>query len=174
MKKINLEKVFLILVLGLFIISCSKDDTTQNTSTKVIGVWNCSSVDYTGTSVTKILGQSISADFIGEGYNIDFTFTLSEDPNVASTSGSHDIKLTTTTLGQTTVQNIEDIAFSYVGTWSIDGDKLTINREGETSVATIVELTDTSLELNILEERTITNSGAIVTTTIDTSIKFIK
>jgi len=96
MKKILLEKVFLLFVLGLLISSCSKDDTPQNTSAEVLGVWNCSSVDYTGTSVTEYLGQNITADFIGEGYNVDFTFTLSENPNVASSDGSYSIKLSTT------------------------------------------------------------------------------
>ena len=67
MKKIKLGKVFLLFVLGLTIISCSKDETSPNTSAEIIGVWNCSSVDYTGTSVTEFMGQSISADFIGEG-----------------------------------------------------------------------------------------------------------
>ena len=174
MKKILLEKVFLLFVLGLLISSCSKDDTPQNTSAEVLGVWNCSSVDYTGTSVTEYLGQNITADFIGEGYNVDFTFTLSENPNVASSDGSYSIKLSTTILGQTTVQNIEDIAFTYVGTWSLDDNKITITQEGESSVATIVELTDNSLKLNIQEERTISNNGANVTTTTDTDITFIK
>ena len=111
---------------------------------------------------------------MGKGYNVDFTFTLSENPNVSSTDGSYDIELSTTTFGQTTVQNIEDIAFAYVGTWSLDGNKLTINRDGETSVATIVELTDTLLELNIQEETTMTNNGATATSTVDMHIKFIK
>ncbi|MFK5855600.1 MAG: hypothetical protein QM503_05680 [Bacteroidota bacterium] len=174
MKKIKLEKVLLLLVLGLTIISCSKDETPQTSSADVVGVWNCSSVDYTGSTVTEFLGQSMTADFIGEGYDVDFTFTLSENPNVASSNGSYSIKLTTTTLGQTIDQNIENIAFTYVGTWSMADNKISITSEGETSVATIVELTDTVLKLNILEESTTSNNGATVTSTVDTHMTFVK
>lgn len=176
MKKINLGRVFLLIVLGIVISSCSKDDTTQNTSSAdLLGVWNCSAVDYTGTSVTDFLGQSLTSDFIGEGYNIDFTFTLTENPNIASSNGSYDIKLSTTTFGQTTVQNIEDNAFTFVGTWSLDDNKLTIiDQEGESSTANIVKLTDSVLEVSIQEVRTITNGGATVTATTNTHITFVK
>ncbi|MBI9033677.1 MAG: hypothetical protein JEZ03_04305 [Bacteroidales bacterium] len=174
MKRSNLEKVLLLLVLGLFVMGCSKEETPEEEVVEIIGVWNCSSVDYTGTSVTEVFGQSISSDFVGKGYNVDFTFSLSEDPNVATTTGSYDIKLTTTTLGQSYVQNIEDIAFVYVGSWSQAGDKLTINREGETSVATITAMTDSLLELNFVEERTMNNGGANVTITTDTDMIFTR
>jgi type 1 fimbria pilin len=174
MRKSYLGKVFLLFVLGLFLVGCNKDDDSPTPNAELTGVWNCTDVDYTGTSVTEVMGQSITADFVGAGYNIDFTLTIVEDPNEITSDGSYDIKLTTTNLGQSNVQNIENIPFTYVGAWSQEGNIMTIDMNGVTSDATIVELTANSLELNMLDVRIINNGGATLTTTTEMVVKFTK
>lgn len=172
MKKSNLTTVFLLLVLALSIASCNKKDDTINGD--ITGVWNCTAVNYTGTSVTEYSGQSATTDFTGEGYNVDFTFTVSENPNVATSNGSYSIKLTSTVNGQTITQNIENISFILTGEWSKDGNKMTVVRDGESSDATIVKLTDTELELNMVYEQTIENNGIKVTSTTNMTVSFIR
>ncbi|PKP29715.1 MAG: hypothetical protein CVT99_16085 [Bacteroidetes bacterium HGW-Bacteroidetes-16] len=175
MKKSNLTKVFLLIVLGLTIVSCSKkDDTTNPTNGEIAGVWNCTAVNYTGTTVTEYLGQSITTDFTGEGYNVDFTFTINENPNVATSNGSYSIKLSSTTMGQTITQNIEDIDFNFTGEWSKDGNTMTVTQGGKSSDANIVKLTDTELEFKIANVETIENSGMTATSTTNTTISFTK
>jgi len=172
MKKSNLATVFLLLVLALSIASCNKKDETTNG--ELTGVWNCTAVNYTGNSVTEFMGESATTDFTGEGYNVDFTFTVSENPNVATSNGSYSIKLTSNVNGQTIIQNTENISFIYTGSWSKDGNKMTIIRDGESSDATIVKLTDTELELNIDDVRTIENGDIKVTSTTNMTVSFIR
>jgi len=172
MKKSNLTTVFLLLVLALSIASCNKKDDTTNG--ELIGVWNCTAVNYTGTTVTEYGGQSATTSFTGEGYNVDFTFTLSENPNVATSNGSYNIKLTSTVNGQTITQNIEGNDFIYTGEWSKNGNTIIITQGGESSDATIVKLTDTELELNIDDVQIIENNGMKATTTTNMTVSFIR
>lgn len=172
MKKSNLTTVFLLLVLALSIASCNKKDDTLNGD--ITGVWNCTAVNYTGTTVTEYSGQSATTEFTGEGYNVDFTFTVSENPNVATSNGSYSIKLTSTVNGQTITQNIEGNDFIYTGEWSKNGSTMTITQGGDSSDATIVKLTDTELELNIDDVRTIENNGMKATTTTNMTVSFIR
>lgn len=120
------------------------------------------------------MGQGATTDFTGEGYNVDFTFTVSENPNVATSNGSYSIKLTSTVNGQTFTQNIEGIDFVFTGEWSKDGSTMTMKQGGESSDATIVKLTDTELELNIVDVQTIESNGIKVTTTTNMSVLFIR
>lgn len=175
MKKSNLTKVFLLLVLGLTIVSCSKkDDTTDPTNGEIVGVWNCTALDYTGTTVTEYMGQSITTDFTGEGYDIDFTFTITESPNLATSNGSYSLELTTTTMGQSVTQNMENIDFTFTGEWSKDGNTMTVSQYGESDDATIVKLTDTELVINILSVETIESSGATAISTVNTTVSFTR
>ncbi len=176
MKKSILTKVFLLIVLGLTIVSCSKkDDETNPTTGDLAGVWNCTNVLYTGTSVSEYMGQSmVTAEYTGEGYDIDFTFTISENPNIATSNGSYSIELTTIAMGQTVTQNIEGIDFTFTGEWSREGDAMTVTQGGESSDATIVKLTDTELEFNIVTVESVENGGMTATSTTNTTISFTR
>ncbi|NOY49218.1 MAG: hypothetical protein GXO88_01415 [Chlorobi bacterium] len=175
MKKFNLKNVLLLMVLVLTIISCKKDNNNAEPSTSnLVGTWNCTSVNYTGTSVTEVLGQSITTDYTGEGYDVDFTYTFSENPNLATSEGSFGIKLTSTILGQSTVQNIPGNSFNYTGNWSLAGDKITITYEGESQEATIVSLTDTNLVLNIIDETVTVLGTSTMTETTNMTIVLSK
>ncbi len=174
MKKLSFEKVLFVLVVMLFIGGCAKEDDTTEISGSVVGVWNCTALNYSGTTVTELMGQSITSNFTGEGQNIDFTLTFSENPNTATSSGTYDIFLTTTTLGQTQTQTIPDIEFEYTGTWSQNGNDLTIVKDGVPATATIVAMTETTLEVNITDVETSSINEATVTTTINSTIRFVK
>lgn len=175
MEKINLTKVFLVIVIGILIGGCNKNDDDQPVSgSDITGVWTCTALDYTGTTETVIMGQSISADFVGEGYDINFTLTFTENPNEATSDGYYNVKLTTTTFGQSTTQYLEMQNFTYTGIWSKNGNEISITQDGETSVATITELTDSNLKVTITDIQTITNNGATATTTTNLTLEFTK
>ncbi len=176
MKKINLTSMLLLIVLGLTMVSCSKkDDETNPTTGELVGVWTCTGVNYTGSTVTEYMGQNMTtAEYTGTGYDIDFTFTISENPNIATSEGSYSIELVTTTMGQSVTQNIEDLDFYFTGEWSREGNTMTVTEGGESSDATIVKLTDTEFEVNIVSVESFESSGTTATTTINTTITFTR
>ena len=172
MKKLNLLCIAFVFALT----SCSSDDdnSSADVSGDIIGTWIGLDVEYSGRTVTEFLGQEIVADFVGEAYDVDYTLTFSENPNEIVSSGSYSLEVTTTALGQVQVENIENIEGLGNGTWNKDGDQLTIVSGGETTVGTIVELTSTSLILELSEVQDISQDGLIIATTINAIATFTK
>lgn len=175
MKKSYLSISLIIFAMLFIITGCKKEDDNQpNIDGNIAGVWNCTAIDYTGSTVTEMSGQSLTTDFVGEGYDIDFTLTFTENPNNVTSDGSYSTKLTTTFMGQSTEQFIEGQSFTYTGTWTMNGSELSITQGGETSVATIEELTDSKLVIYIKDVQTMTNMGATATTTTEMNVSFTK
>lgn len=173
-------KIFKILFLALLtisVVSCGDDDDAGNDvggSADLVGTWNGATVNYSGSTVTEANGVSITADFVGEGMNVDYTVTFTSDPNEVTSDGSYDIELTTTIAGQTTTQTVEGIVFTSNGEWLLDGDQLTITVDADTSTSTIVELTASSLILNIVDVQTFSANGSTSTTTTDSTLTFTR
>ncbi|MEM5566856.1 hypothetical protein WNY78_17170 [Psychroserpens sp. AS72] len=128
-KKLN----FLFIALALVLTACSGDDDSSptNTSGDLLGTWIGQDVDYTGNSSKTVQGQSFDATFVGEAYDVDYTLTFTENPNEVLSDGSYSIELTTTSLGQTQVDNVENLEFLSNGTWSRTGNELTVVNDGE-------------------------------------------
>ena len=168
-------KILFITVLTISIVSCGDDDDAGNDvggSVDLIGTWNAVSVNYTGTTVTEANGVSIQADFVGEGMNIDYTLNFTSNPNELTSEGSYDIELTTTILNETTTQTFTDIEFASTGEWLLDGDQMTVTADGVTTIITVVELTATSLILNIIDVQTQNTGGATITITTDSTLVY--
>lgn len=173
MKKLSL--LFIVFALT----SCSSDDIDSsgngNIYGDILGTWIGVDVNYSGSTVTEIIGEpSLTADFVGEAYDVDYTLTFSENPNELVSEGSYSIELTTTTLGQSQTDNVEDLEFLNDGAWDRAGDQLTIVSNGETSVGTILELTDTSLILEIDEVQDISQQGFVINTTLNVIATFTR
>lgn len=157
--------------------SCSSDDNNNgsNISTaEIVGIWIGETVDYSGTGSTIFQGETITANFDGEGFAIDYTLTFTENPNNVVANGSYSVVLDYTINGQTEEQIIEDLEFLNNGTWNISGDMLTIVSEGETSDVEILELTDSSLKLKLTEEEIVIEQGLEVDTYITLIMTFTK
>jgi hypothetical protein len=170
-------KILKLLFLSLFVsfaISCSSDDDNGGdtepgeTEAELVDMWIGSAVNYTGTTVSETQGITLTADFVGVGYDIDYTFDFTENPNVLTAEGSYSIELTTTIQGQSTTQNIEDLGFENSGVWSRDGNQLSLTYDGTTDVATITELTETTLILNIVKVN-VTDAGGVTSTSTTNS-----
>jgi len=172
----KLLKLMSLCLLVIFVSSCSSDDDSgNNAEASLVGTWIANTVNYEGTTETEIQGQAIVAQFTGEGYNIDFSLTFTENPNNLTSEGSYDIELTTTVLGQTTTENVEDITWDVVGEWQRSGSTITVTLpDGESADATIVEITETTLTLSFTDVRTENNAGIVVTTNTQGTATFTK
>lgn len=172
-------KIFKLILFTAFIsltISCSKDDDNPapENNGEIVGVWKGTTVNYTGSTTTTAQGQSITADYVGEAYDVDYILTFTENPKKVVSDGSYSIELTTTVNGQSTTQNVENLELLSSGDWSINGNTLSITVDNETDDATIVELTNNNLVLNVVETETNTGSGFTVTSTTDVTLSFTK
>ena len=119
-------------------------------------------------------GQNISATFNGEGYDVDYTLTFTENPNKVVSDGSYSIELTTTANGQSTTQNIENLEFLSSGEWSMNGNTLNVTVDNETDEITIVQLTDDTMVLKGQEVQTMSQGGFTVTSTTNIILTFTK
>jgi hypothetical protein len=172
MKKL---KLLFVVTLALTIASCSNnDDDSSNTSGDILGTWVGVDVDYSGNSVTEFAGEEIVSDFVGEAFDVDYTLVFTENPNELVTDGSYSIELTTTTAGQTQVETVENLEFLNDGTWSKSGNELTITSNGQTTVATILELTDNSLTLKSVTEQGFSQQGITIITTVNAIATYIR
>ncbi len=173
MKKLNL----LFIALALVLTSCSSDDgdSSGDISGDIVGTWIGQDVDYSGSTVTQIPGSDdLVADYVGEAYDVDYTLSFSENPNELVSEGSYSIMLTTTTLGQTQVDNLENLEFLSDGTWNKVGDQLTIVSNGETSTGTIIELTNTSLIIEQNQVQDVSQQGFTIITTVNAITTFTR
>jgi len=174
MKQLSILFITLILVLT----SCSSDDSIPKTSGNIAGTWQMISYDYRGESTTTAQGQTLTSDFIGEAYDIDYTITFEENPNKLSSDGSFSIELTTTILGQTSTQNIEDVLglegleVVSVGTWEIVNGQLVTTANGEIGNMDILELTESSLILSIKDTQNLSQSGVSIEADIEAIMSF--
>ena len=168
-------KIFRLVLLTVFIsltLSCSSDDDSAPSNGNIAGVWKGTAVNYYGSTSTTMQGQTINADFIGEAYDLNYTLTFSENPNTVTSEGSYSIELKTTYLGQTTTQNIENLSFLSDGVWTRNGDRLSVTVDNETDEVTIIELSATKLVLEGVQNETVEQGGATVTSTSHVSMSF--
>jgi len=178
-KKLQM-KIFKLILFTAFIsltISCSKDDDNPAQPTnngEIVGVWRGTAVDYTGNTTTSGQGQTITADYVGEAYDIDYTLTFAENPQEVTSDGSYSIELTTTIYGQSTTQNVEGLEFLSSGDWTMNGNTLSITVDNETDDAEIIELTDNRLVLKAVETQTSSQGGFTVTSTTEVILSFSK
>ncbi|WP_428743688.1 lipocalin family protein [Tenacibaculum sp.] len=170
MKKVSLFLITFILILT----SCSSDDNKENISADIVGTWIGNSIDYSGKTETTVQGQTLVTDFVGEGYDMDYTLTFNETPNIITSEGSYSLKLTYSVLGQTSVQNLENLKFLEEGTWILDGNKLDVTANGVSKDYEIIELTETTLKISLSTEEDLSESGSTIITTIDAIVTFTR
>ena len=186
----KLTKLFLVFLLAIAV-SCGDDDnetmtpvnddtpdemdgssdTMNDNTASIIGMWEVTSIDASGTSTAEIAGQTIVTDFVGEGMDLNYTVTFTEMPNEVAAEGDYNIELTTTIAGQSITETIPGILFIDSGNWEIEGDQITINSNDMESTATITTLTDTSLVIEITDsEFVIEQQGVETTATVSASV----
>lgn len=106
-----------------------------------------------GNGTARVQGFPITADFIWDGKDYDYQLTFNKDNKVAE-NGSLTLVLTYSTLIGTKEQEIPlntgaDGNVLLSGAYNISSDQLTVTNDGNTVVATIDELTETTLRLSV-------------------------
>ncbi|WP_025741148.1 hypothetical protein [Aquimarina pacifica] len=128
-----------------------EDDSSELTGT-LTGDWNLTGLTASdGTLNTTVEGQAVSLSYtaIGKDFNTEVSF--SESPNVVTSSGSFTTEVTFSFFGIEESQEVPGQEFAIVGTWSLEGDQLTIlnTTTSEERIATVTTLTDTTLIFEI-------------------------
>ena len=183
MKKLSI----LIVIVSFFsLLSCSSDDDGQEqngvNASSLIGNWKMISQDYTGEGSTAAAGTTINVSYVGETVETDIEISFTENPNEFDSSGNVTTKLTTTYDGGFEDVQTTSNEFQSSGTWEFVGnDKLKMNGEGTggTSVAsevtsTILELTETTLKLNTIQEVNQDLGEATINQTINITVVYEK
>lgn len=188
MKIMKLTYLFLF---AIIIASCGSDDGNETTdpvneetpedmddsmdgmndeSSNIVGMWEVISIDASGTSTAEIAGQTIETNFVGEGIDLNYTVTFTEDPNEVTADGEYNIELTTTVAGQSITETIPGILFIDSGSWVIEGDQITITSNDMDSTGTITTLTDTTLTIEVDTEVTIEQQGVETIATVNAEV----
>ena len=187
----KLLKLTLIALFAITITSCGSDDSNDSNddtseemsememedemtdeSASIIGIWDVSSINATGTSTVEIAGQTITTDFVGEGIDLNYNITFTENPNEVVADGDYNIELTTTVAGQSITETIPGILFIDSGDWSIDGDQITITSNDVENTGTITTLNETTLIIEIDMETIIDQQGVENMATINAVVSF--
>lgn len=169
----NKSTIALLLVSFFIFTGCGDDDSNPILENNLIGTWNMSSIDYSGTSTTSIPGiPNVTADFTGETTESDYEIIFNED-NTYSTSGSYTINVTSEVGGQAVTQPITVSAAQALGsgTWQLSGNTLTIISDGQTREGTLAELTANNFRLETDLTQTQSANGVTVTYAIDAVFK---
>lgn len=164
----------LLLSLAVIILSCSKDDDPKPTSEGMVGKWKITALDYKGSTTTTAQGASAKADFTGKGKNMNLITTFTTNPNTVTSEGTFTVELTTNYMGQTVTEEYDMDETVPSGTWSLNGNILTVTNSTGSQTATIVEQTATTLKLKSEVNESQTDQGITITAKLDVTYTFTK
>lgn len=164
----------LLLSVAVILFSCGDDEEFKATSQAMVGSWQITAVEYNGTSTTTAQGTSIRADFSGTGKDMNLTTTFNANPNTVTSQGSYTIVLKTTMAGQTQTEEYTMDEVVTNGTWTLEGNTLTISDPDGSEKATIVEQNSTTLRLKMDVSESETDQGITVATKIQATYTFKK
>ena len=122
------------------------DEMTEDPPPSIIGEWQLTSMQLSGTSSETTKGSPVDATFTGFGKNMDFSIIFTEDPNEYVRDGTYTVELTTTIDGEISVDNSTHYVIDVMGNWSIDNTELTMI-DGLAFYSNITTLDDTTLIL---------------------------
>lgn len=174
------------LLLPIFLLSCSEDEASGDTSGELRGTWQLTEYTSNTSASTTAEGTTLTIESDGVAENIDAIVAFTENPNEVSSEGSFDIVLTSSIAGQTETETVSIDDFSSVSTWSRDGDILTFENGNIISIDTdlelidpedavinytIEELTDTTLRLSSSLSQTIEQEG--IEFDVDANIRMV-
>ena len=160
--------------LTVILLSCSEDEDPKPTTDGMIGSWKITTLDYNGSTTTTAQGASIKADFTGAGKNMNLVTTFKASPNTVASEGSYTVVLKTTYMGQTMTEeyDMEDVIGE--GTWTLNGNTLTVTSGSDSQTATILEQTSTTLKFKSEVNESETDQGITVTTKLEAIYTFTK
>ena len=166
-----MKKILLLLIVSSLFISCDTSEC-DCAAPSIIGNWTGIAIDFTGTAQVEVQGFPVTVNLTGEGYDLDFSYTLAENPNTATSEGNYSMEVTASVLGQSQTEYRENVPADFSGPWEQNGDTLTLTFEGEEVIANIIELTETTLVLQFDITQTQEINGFEANVTLDMMISF--
>jgi len=124
--------------------SCTNNDNPNNVNlseSDIAGVWNVTDILQEGTATTTIFGEEIVSTFTNSGRDYNFTYDFQTDPNTITADGSYISTISITVDGQTQTEEVfvTTVDGFSAGSWSLNGNILTVTANGETNDAAISE-----------------------------------
>lgn len=164
----------------LILSSCSNDDAETLVSDNIVGTWIGTNFSLSGEIETIIEEQTKTSTIIGEGYGLTNKLTFTKSPNLITSDGAVNMKLSYTINDITFTEDIEDFEFLTDGTWEIiDGNLIISNPdepidEDDKGAVKIAKLTDNELVIKITENEEEIEDGKTITTTIEVLASFVR
>ena len=149
-----------VLIFSFF--SCAEDELL--TEQEILGTWLLKEANLKGNATFTQGNDVTTADFTGEGYDLDLKITINENPNDYTVEGDINVLVTYNLDGQTIELPIEEADFIDNGNWDITDDVLTVSNSAQVETAVLGEITETtmSLEWTYVESVTTTTGSIIV------------
>jgi hypothetical protein len=171
-------KNIIIFVFSMIVVSCNDDDTsiidTNAMAEDLIGTWNLTEESQNGKVTTElIVGIPVSGIVTSVGKNLNAQFIFNENPNIYEASGGYTDVIKIAVAGQTLAEGDLEVPISSLidqGSWSLNQGVLTLSHNGIEQTVNIIELTTTTLIIELdIEEDNITYQG--FTGDIESTIK---
>jgi hypothetical protein len=160
-------KILLCLTLILFytsvFTSCSSDEGTVASlrEASIVGTWNLSALETTnGRSDTNFDTTYIPTTFTELGKDFATIVTFSEGPNRVTTNGIYTTVLTTTIMGETTIEEQEGEPFFECDEWRLENGMLYLRTGVKEVEITITKFTDSKITLSYTVDETVDLFGA--------------
>lgn len=159
-----MKKIILVLALSTFILS-SEASNSINTppGVSIFGEWKGADIQFTGTAEGEVEVSGfllpISTEVSGDGYDYDFSYTLTTGSDIATSEGKYNMKVTYFIFGVEQTENEENLKLDFSGPWNKSGNTLTLTVDGKKVVAKISRLTKTTLILEFPVKRITKISG---------------
>ena len=164
--------LFVIVLISSFM-SCSEDDLL--TEQELIGTWLLKEANLEGNATFTQGTDVTTADFTGEGYDLDLKITINENPKDYIVEGDINVLVTYDFDGQTIELPIEEADFIDNGTWDITDDVLTVSNSTQVETANLGQLTETSMSLEwTYIESVTTTTGSIIVHEVTGTYEFEK
>ncbi len=152
----NLKIIIVLFSATLIFLSCNTDDDGNTVdpnaqAQNLIGTWLLTEITQDGTVESEIQGVPVSGTITSFGKDIDAQIVFTESPDNYVTSGGYTDVITVKVLGQTfnEEQNISISDILGQGSWTLDQSILTLTQSSDIRAANVIELTTTSLKLEI-------------------------
>ncbi len=168
-------KILSILLVVVSLTGCTSDDgspiDTNASANDLVGVWTLTEESQDGVAKVTIEGVTLNGTITSTSKNLDATLTITENPNTITAAGSYTEVITASfaTLNRTEEVLVDLDNELNQGAWSLSNGVLTLLGGSETLDVNIIELTSTTLRIEIPIERDVVLEGTDVA--IDTTIK---
>ena len=151
-----LKNGLLMFVLTLFFSCTSSDDTimvdTDAKSSDLIGTWNLIEESQEGTISTTFNGIPVNGGISSAGKNLNTQLTFTENPDNVTANGSYTDVINVSVVGQSLAQQEITVPFNDFinqGSWSLNQGILTLTQNNVQKDVRIVELTASTLKIEI-------------------------